>query len=93
MELSQLTENVSILTEKDPVIAGQYGRVMFTCALHFIWFSHFHWLDHFLSFDHWTIGQFYEVNLDHFYHWLHLSSLTISNVWSHLFSQPFSTVF
>ena len=42
VELSQLTENVSILTEKDPVIAGQYGRVMFTCALHFIWFSHFH---------------------------------------------------
>ena len=41
VELSQLTENVSILTEKDPVIAGQYGRVMFTCALHFIWFSHF----------------------------------------------------
>ena len=29
MELSQLTENVSILTEKDPVIAGQWSVKIF----------------------------------------------------------------
>lgn len=53
MELSQLTENVSILTEKDPVIAGRYGRVMFNCTLHLILLDHLNcWLDHLNHLDH-----------------------------------------